>query len=545
MYLEFDKSHGSTYRRFLITPKLFVFFYSSSLGCLIPFLPVFFRLNGLSAVQNGFLIAARYLILFWAAPFSTFVATKLNLRKIVLVVAVLLGVVANTFFLFTADYKDHHKQKCFDNKSQIHLATTIGPTATGPSEFYHPSSSAFNFNNTRTPYQKHINLFIYTNTTKAHDYNRRMDNFRSKFEEEIFKAVGLRFDKRFLYFLLIVSVGTFLSSPAKPLHELVPLAIIKEFKASYNVQRLYSCMGWSLMSFVTAVVVYTLPCRFHLSQNAFDLHFCFHILFATTALIFGALMKSPNQKSMPKFKFWRVLRVTCKNPNIVINLIAMAILGTAQSINSTYLFWYVQDLGGNELHMGAMLLISGLSKIPLLFGTKYLINWLGHGWVFVLSLFAFGCRFLLYSYSDDPVTIIPIELLHSFTSSSIWLTSMSLAAVVAPIGLERSLQNLFTASYYGLGLGCGWGSGLGFGLGLGLGFYGPILVFRYAAVVCAVYCVIMALLQCLIPPPDESHGIPINGDYYKAGNNTNNQSDWLLEALNADEEEIQYSKTGK
>ena len=76
-------------------------------------------------------------------------------------------------------------------------------------------------------------------------------------------------------------------------------------------------------------------------------------------------------------------------------------------------------------------------------------------------------------------------------------------------------------------------------------FYGPILVFRYAAVVCAVYCVIMALLQCLIPPPDESHGIPINGDYYKAGNNTNNQSDWLLEALNADEEEIQYSKTGK
>lgn len=528
MYLEFDKTHGSSYHRLLITPKLFVFFYSSSLGCLLPFLPVFFRLNGLTAVQNGFLVAARYIILFWAAPFFSFLASKLNSRKVVLVLAVLFGAMANTTFLFTAEYQDHYRHNCVNNKTQTNV-----PMMNETMVFHHPSSSALTKNKSHKINPRSVNNYTDFNTTND-------DNFRSKIEEKIFKVIGLKLDKKFLYFLLIVSVGTLLSSPAKPLHELVTLAIIKEFKASYNIQRLCSCMGWSLMSFLTAMVVYKLPCGFHLSNNAFDLHFCFHLLFATTALIFAMFMKSPALKTTTKFKFCRVLRATCspcKNPNIVVVLITMAILGAAQSINSSYLFWYVQDLSGNEMHMGLILLVSGLSQIPLLFGTKYLIHWLGHGWVFFLSLFAFSAQFILYSYTNNPFIIVPIEILHSLTSSSIWLTSMSMAVLVAPIGFERSMQNLFTASYYGFGMGFG-----GILTSIAYQLYGPVTVFQYAAVVCAVYSVVMLILQCLISPPDENQGFPFNGDYYKAGVNTSNQSDWLLEALNADEEEIQYSR---
>lgn len=535
MYLEFDKTQGSSYGRFLITPKLFVFFYSASLGCLLPFLPVFFRLNGLTAVQNGFLIAARYLILFWAAPLFSFIASKLNSRKLVLVSAVLFGAVINTSFLFTAEYENHYRENCFPNKNTTRVtpANITVVSTVSSNEFYYPSHFSYEKIKCNSRSINHPDA----NENNTTGYYQSFLVFKTKIERHVCKTIGLKFDEKFVFFLIIMCVGTLLSSPAKPLHELVTLAIVKEFKGSYNVQRLSSCTGWSVMALVTALVVYLLPCGFHLSQNAFDLHFCFHVLFSTTALIFAALMKSPNQKATTKFKFWRVLKITCKNPNVIVVIISMAVLGTAQSINSSYLFWYVLDLGGHELHLGLIVLISGLSQIPLLYGTKYLIHWLGHGWVIFLSLFVFGGRFLLYSFCDHPLTILPIELLNSLTSSSIWLTSMSMAVVVAPIGLERSMQNLFTASYYGLGMGFG-----GILTSIAYQLYGPVSVFRYAAGMCAVYSVVMAFLQCLISPPDENQGIPINGDYYKAGVNANNQSDWLLEALNADEEEVHYAR---
>ena len=521
MYLEFEKNHGtSTYHRFLLTPKLFVFFYSSSLGCLLPFLPIFFRLNGMSAIQTGFLVAARYFILFWSATSLSFLASKMNARKCVLVLAVLFGALANMGFLFTAKYEGKTRQNCPETGESLNqsLARTTG---------------IFNHTTNTTADLRFSGDKIHQIDTKNSSHFQAM--FDSSIEQDIFNAVGLKFDNQFLTFLLITAVGTFLSSPAKPLHELVSLAIIKEYKASYNIQRLCSVLGWSVMSLVTAVVVYKLPCSFKLSRNVFDLHFGFHLLFVTTALIFAVIMKAPNNKVTVKFKFCRVLKAACKSPNCIVALVAMAILGTAQSVVSSYLFWYVQDIGGNEIHMGLIVLVSGLSQIPLLFLTKYLVHWLGHGWMFFISMFGFSVRFMLYSYTTHPMMVIPVELLHALTSSSIWLTSMSLAVLVSPIGFERSMQNLFTATYYGFGMGVG-----GVLVSIGYQLYGPKQVFECAAAICAMYSMVMALLQCLISPPDENHGFPINGDYYKTGNN--NQSDWLLEALNAEEEEVHYSR---
>lgn len=513
MYLEFDKNHGSSTYRFLLTPKLFVFFYSSSLGCLIPFLPIFFRLNGLSAIQTGLLLATRYLILFWSAPMLSFLASKTNTRKCILILAVLFGALANTAFLFTAKYQEERRPDCAE------ISGTLNETL--------PMNLSVHVGQKR-----HVLDKMNTNNSEHFQaaHNRSI-------EQEIFDTVGLKFDKQFLTFLIIVIVGTFVSSPAKPLHELVSFAIIKEHKASYNVQRLCGVVGWSVMSLAAAAVVFKLPCSFKLSKNVFDLHFGFHLLFTTTGLIFALLMHVPARKTTTKFRFCRVLQVACKNPNVIVAIVAMAILGTAQSAVSTYLFWYVQDLGGNELHMGLIVLASGLAQIPLLFLAKYMVHWLGHGWMFFLSMFGFSARFMLYTYATQSTTIIPIELIHALTSSSIWLTSTSLAVLVAPIGFERSMQNLFTATYYGLGMGVG-----GVLVSVAYQLYGPVRVFEFASAVCAAYSLVMALLQCLISPPDENQTFPINGDYYKAGVGGNNQSDWLLEALNAEEEEIQYSR---
>ena len=529
MYLEFDKSQSSSgYQRLLLTPKLFAFFYSASLGCLMPFLPIFFRLNGMSAIQTGLLFATRYLILFWSAPMLSFLASKANLRKFVLILAVLFGALANMAFLLTAKYETNSRQHCAESLNQT-LVPTSTPIIKIPSTF-----NQLNYSRTTQFPEIHINENNVNNGTGF----QSAFNFTSEIEHELYNTIGLKFDKQFLTFLLIVAVGTFISSPAKPLHELVSLAIIKEYKANYNIQRLCSCVGWSLMSLFAAVVVYKLPCNFHLSQNVFDLHFGFHLLFVTTALIFALILKAPAHKVTAKFKFCGVLKVACKNPNIIIAIVAMAILGASQSVVSTYLFWYVRDLGGNELHMGLIVLVSGLAQVPLLFLTKYFVHWLGHGWVFFISMFGFAVRFMLYSYVNHPAMVVPIEILHALTSSSIWLTSMSLAVLVAPIGFERSMQNLFTASYYGLGMGVG-----GILSSIGYQLYGPVRVFECAAAVCAAYSLTMAILQCLVSPPDESHGFPINGDYYKVGTASNNQSDWLLEALNAEEEEVQYSRS--
>ena len=82
---------GSRFRinRDLLVYKAFYFFFLSSFGSVFPYLPVYFRQIGLSAIQVGLLVGMRPIVQFASAPFWAIVADKYRKRKSVLVMSVL------------------------------------------------------------------------------------------------------------------------------------------------------------------------------------------------------------------------------------------------------------------------------------------------------------------------------------------------------------------------------------------------------------------------------------------------------------------------
>lgn len=273
--------------------------------------------------------------------------------------------------------------------------------------------------------------------------------------------------------------------------------------------------------------------------NSFYLHFYIFAIFGTVSFALAALLKEQEQKSILVLRFARTCGYLCCDVNMICFLAVLLVLGIAESLMYNFMMWYLQDIGASIVVMGIILVASAFSEIPTQYISTHLIRCFGHHWVIFVSLFCYGGRFLYFSYFKNPWLIIPIELLHGLSYTTVHMACSSYAATVAFQGTEKTLKIIFSTVYHGLGMGIG-----GVAVALLYQIYGPVIIFRCAAGVCGVYALIFAMLQCILVLPDgdrsggkvmEYQQISLNGER----GDVPFQADWLMEALQAAEEEGQ------
>ena len=90
-----SKKKPSLINRSLLPAKLINLVLSAGEANLLPFLPMFYRFIGLTALQNGILGSARHLVSFWASPVLRIIAEKTNKRKFLFLVLLLASVISN------------------------------------------------------------------------------------------------------------------------------------------------------------------------------------------------------------------------------------------------------------------------------------------------------------------------------------------------------------------------------------------------------------------------------------------------------------------
>lgn len=71
--------------------------------------------------------------------------------------------------------------------------------------------------------------------------------------------------------------------------------------------------------------------------------------------------------------------------------------------------------------------------------------------VFSLIFFTFAVKFCLYTMVENPIWIVPIELLHGLTYALPFATAVSYAAHIAPAGAEGTLQGIVGTVLMGIG----------------------------------------------------------------------------------------------
>ena len=590
----FHRTKPSLVNRSLLLPKLFNLLLSAGEASLLPFLPMYFRFIGLTAFQTGILGCTRPFVSFWASPLLRILAEKTNKRKFLLLALLLAAVICNISLGLTntnesrANFRSYICKKTQDadlnfnhnisrtngsnfrrlnastkNSGKVNTTGAIdkslvtsflnvrgprnnystqlhntGPTTDKDSGSFDAGTTNFDRINTNLSGDN----LIHSNSVVTHHVNNSpstMDSPRNNItglevQSEWYLLYGIRIDYTFKVLLTLVFFCECFSSSTRGISRSIFSDITHQNGSRLGINA-WTSLGTMLGGGVLIVAVGYHRCDFGL-KNSFYLHFYIFACFGAVSFFLGALLEEHEKKSLLSLRLGKTFAYLCCDVHMICFLAVLLVLGMAESLMYNFMMWYLQDIQASIIVMATIVVTSAFSEIPMLCISKHLIRCFGHHWVIFVSLFCYGGRFLYFSYFKNPWLILPIELLHGLSYTTVHSACGSYAATVSLHGTEKTMKVVFSTVYYGFGMGIG-----GIAVALLYQLYGPIVVFRCAAGVCGVYALVFAMLQCILvlPDGDRSGGKLMEYQQINLDGERGDfpfQADWLMEALQAEED---------
>jgi MFS_1 like family len=201
----------------------------------------------------------------------------------------------------------------------------------------------------------------------------------------------------------------------------------------------------------------------------------------------------PHQKKQPQpppttvienKNFYQKLGILLSSPEALLFFFTVTVMGYAVGTIESFLFLFLEDLGGSESLMGLTLTVTCIAETLIFFYASSIMHFLGLDGCFHLCFFAFLVRLGSYatlSHWKSPWAVLPVELLHGITFGLTWSAGTAKSALIAPPGLEATTQSAFQGFLFGLGYGMG-------GLMAGRKYHlnGPEAVFKSAFLVVAL-----------------------------------------------------------
>ncbi|KAL9956224.1 hypothetical protein ACROYT_G037672 [Oculina patagonica] len=580
----FHRKKQPLINRSLLPTKLLNLFLSAGEANLLPFLPMYFRFIGLTAIQSGILGCTRHLVSIWASPLLRMLAEKTNKRKFLFLALLLAAVISNISLgltntvVSTSNFRAYNCEKMAfnhsisrvngSNFSQLNASTnksgkiattgtvnksivTVSPLGnftqlndkdstinkanrlfdTGITRNLNQTSK--NSNGTNLISSELLTHRVNNSPTIKESLHNNLTNF--DVQSKWYHLYGFQMDHTFKVLLTLVFFSELFSSSARGISRSIFSDILRQSKGSHLRSHVWTSLGTVLGGGVLIMAIGYHRCDFGL-KNSFYLHFYIFAIFGAVSFVLGAVLKEQEQKSLLALRFGRTFAYLCCDVNMICFLAVLLVLGMAESLMYNYMMWYLQDIGASIIVMGVIVVTTAFSEIPMLCISKHLIRCFGHHWVIFVSLFCYGGRFLYFSYCKNPWVIIPIELLRGLSYTTVHSACGSYAASVSLHGTEKTLKVIFSTVYHGLGMGIG-----GIAVALLYQIYGPTVVFRCAAGVCGVYALVFALLQCILvlPDGDRKGGKVMEYQQIKLDGERGDfpfQEDWLMEALQAEED---------
>ncbi|XP_046473619.1 uncharacterized protein [Neodiprion pinetum] len=253
-----------------------------------------------------------------------------------------------------------------------------------------------------------------------------------------------------LYLAIRVFIGM-IGGTAFAMFEGAVIAILRDQKADYGLQRIYGTIGGMISSLLSGLLI-----DYASSGKEYtDFRPAFY-LYAGLKIISGLLMLTINLEfKSPANNVVSDVMSVLKNIEIVALFIACFVLGTAWGYIESFLFWLLQDLGGSRSLMGITITVGGLAGIPLLVMSGPIIEKIGHANVLFIGFIFYAVRLLGYSLIYNPWLCLIFEALESVTSSLSFTAAVTYAAKLSTTTTDSSIQGLLGGLYYGVGKGSG------------------------------------------------------------------------------------------
>lgn len=259
---------------------------------------------------------------------------------------------------------------------------------------------------------------ILTKNKKRKNPPNMKNDFRVKDNQTIFVTL-----------LVIVFLGEFIAAPAPMLTDSGTLGILSGREHQYGRQRLFGSVGWGIGSLLSGAVITAFnSCPFEDSINYVT---CFYVFAGAMIIDFFVAFFFQFRPAPPKHdsadtenEFWKGLKIFCnlKNGAFIFTLL---FLGFSHSLQLSFLFWFLQDIGGTPILFTIIVAVNCLSEVVMFFLATYFVQKIGHDAVLYTGLGCYGLRFLLYSYLQEPWWVLPLETLQGFTYGGVWTASVA------------------------------------------------------------------------------------------------------------------------
>ncbi|XP_017757430.1 PREDICTED: major facilitator superfamily domain-containing protein 6 [Eufriesea mexicana] len=253
-----------------------------------------------------------------------------------------------------------------------------------------------------------------------------------------------------LYFVIRVFISV-IGGTTFAMFEGAVIAILREQKADYGLQRIYGSIGGMISSPLSGLLIdYASAGK---GYTDFRPAFC---LYAALKLMSGLLMLAINLEfKSPATNVISDVFTVLRNIEAAALFIACFILGTAWGYIESFLFWLIQDLGGSRSLMGITITVGGIAGIPLLVLSGPIISKIGHANVLFIGFVFYAIRLCGYSLIYNPWHTLIFEALESVTLSLSFTAAVTYAAKLSTTTTDSSIQGLLGGVYYGVGKGAG------------------------------------------------------------------------------------------
>jgi MFS family permease len=513
---EEKSSPCSNINRTLLPFKAFYYFFYGAIGSLFPFIALYFRHLWLSPTQAGLLVGLRPIIQSITTPFWALSADRFNAKKIVLFIGLCGWLFAHTSILLVpagkkplscVENSTHVTKRSVDFSYDPLPNNILGEEYNPyPQEIldYNPVDRKQRNQNPRDSLSydsdaSDMKLFEQENPSDHVRFSREQFPNKSSSQNSMNISSEIKtkdtiqpnladkdesnLDSKnndngkgswwtlssmheplgtwhtFTYLFLVILMGNLFAAPAQTMANTATLQVLGDDTYKYGAQRCFGSIGWGVSAFVVGMLV-SMNHDSSLACNGSD-----DINYSPCFYAFGFLMLCALVVAIP-FKFQNPSEV---NPHetrahlvqvyqqldclTLFVFFTVLLAGFNMGFIQTFLFWYLQSLGGSQTLFSLILGFNAVGEmIGFLLSVK-LISKYGHLKVLALGIFAYVVRLTVYGVVENPWLVLTVEFLKAFTSSAVWAGAMSYVGDSCYNG--STLAAIAHMLYWGIGYGGG------------------------------------------------------------------------------------------
>lgn len=459
--------------RDLIAYKLFYMSAYGATGCLIPYLPLYYKQLGFSAVRSGILLSIRPLSCFFISPFWGFLADKYQKRRIFLFIGAFVCFLK--IMLILAVQPKH--QRCSIIQENSTVASLARTARESPIDF-NILNRIFNWKKfLRTPERNtQLASFFPASTLLNKTYVSKENFLRNVGTHKEWKpssSEGQDQEHRRMYYnvsidngemevlfyilLTLMVVGDAFFTMLYPVADSCLIDLLDEKRNHYGRIRLWGSLSTSFGTLVIGIFIDE-STFYYCGEFRKDYKIAFYFFAAFMVICFASVFcvkivynsgKSSRQSifpniiplgnSWPKFAFW----------------LTSVYLGMLDGFQTEFTSWFLDDLGASAVIVGAAASLHFAFNVTTFFLANHVLKFLSYINAINLSLALYVVLFPCISVSYSPWLVLLLYSLAGVCFSISWVASVAkVASDFSSLGLGATAQGVLFGLYMGAGL---WG----------------------------------------------------------------------------------------